>query len=92
MFDKVIEPYVRGALEVALGDYTAAKEFLTKELIEVKEEEDVEEKEDTEKVAAEEPEEVQVGEDEVDAANVDIPTKTPYETVRGDSCCEGGKI
>jgi hypothetical protein len=81
MFDKVIEPYVRGALEVALGHYTAAKEFLTKELVEMKDSDEVDEMEETEKIAGEEPEEEKEVEDEVEAANVDVPTKTPYETV-----------
>lgn len=81
MFDKVIEPYVRGALEVALGHYTAAKEFLTKELVEMKDSDEVDEMEEAEKIAGEEPEEEKEVEDEVEAANVDVPTKTPYETV-----------
>lgn len=30
IFDQVVEPYMRGALEVALGDYNAAKSILPK--------------------------------------------------------------
>jgi conserved oligomeric Golgi complex subunit 8 len=81
MFDKIMEPYVRGALEVALGHYTAAKEFLTKELVDVEDDEENKEDEETEKIAEEEPVEGNQREVEVEAAEVHVPAKTPYETV-----------
>eukprot|EP00545_Synedropsis_sp_CCMP1620_P013604 CAMPEP_0119009802 /NCGR_PEP_ID=MMETSP1176-20130426/4611_1 /TAXON_ID=265551 /ORGANISM="Synedropsis recta cf, Strain CCMP1620" /LENGTH=605 /DNA_ID=CAMNT_0006962379 /DNA_START=31 /DNA_END=1848 /DNA_ORIENTATION=- len=55
MFDKAVEPYLLGALEVALGDYAVAKDHLKKE--EEKEEDKEEEKEETEEEEKEETEE-----------------------------------
>jgi len=89
MFDKVIEPYVRGALEVALGDYAAAKEYLKKEIEEVKEEAVEEEEADEEETEAtqeeeeaveEETEEIKENEEETTTTGTE-PFKTPYEAV-----------
>lgn len=54
MFDKVVEPYLLGALEVALGDYAIAKEHLKKEIEAVEEEEKEDEKEDEGETTVEE--------------------------------------
>jgi conserved oligomeric Golgi complex subunit 8 len=89
IFDKTIEPYIKGALEVALGDYAAAKHFLKKELEEVKEDAVVEEVE-TEEIGDES---VENNADGVinEESNVETPNsqdniaeevpKTPFEAV-----------
>jgi hypothetical protein len=72
MFDKVVEPYLFGALEVALGDYAVAKEHLKKE-------EEVVEEIVEEEVVEEEEEEKETTEESNAAAPVDADTDLPAE-------------
>lgn len=83
MFDKVVDPYVRGALEVALGDFSAAKEYLVKKVEEVKEEEEElkeEEKEGEEATEEGDDEEGEEAKEEEEAQESSEPVaETPLE-------------
>lgn len=84
MFDKVVEPYVRGALEVALGDYAAAREYLKVE----PEEEHKEEKEEGVEDVHE-----QLTDADADAVTEDeAPAKTPFEAVGATLAAEEAKV
>lgn len=79
-FDKVIEPYVRGALEVALGDYAAAKNYLKEDLAVEPEEEQLEAVDGEERTDVDE------------TAHLESPDTNPYEAVGEQLAAEEAKF
>ena len=82
LFEELVEPYLRGALEVALGDFSAAKEHLQKTVVE-EEEEEVEEEEEQgeEKEEGDEPEKDDEEENEMGEGAEDGKAEEVDETV-----------
>ncbi|KAI2499810.1 Dor1-like protein [Fragilaria crotonensis] len=78
-FDKVIEPYIRGALEVALGDYAAAKKYLKEDLAVEPEEEQQEAVDGEERTDVDE------------TAHLESPDTNPYEAVGEQLAAEEAK-
>jgi len=57
VFDNIVEPYITGALEVALGNFKAGKELLLKQMDKVEEESEEEEEKENEEEEGKESEE-----------------------------------
>merc|ERR1740124_729595 len=61
VFDNIVEPYITGALEVALGNFKAGKELLLKQMDKVEEESEEEEEKENEEEEGKESEEEEKG-------------------------------